>query len=476
MPFDLLLVLLAFGSLWLRVPVGLALGGTSIAFALFGVMMGAFDGALLYAIPARVFGTVSAELLTAIPLFVLMGLVLERSGLVADLIASSVRLSDAGAAKGGVRLQIAVIGVGVLLAASTGIVGASVVTLGLLALAPMIQAGVPAARASGLVVATGTLGQIVPPSIVLIVLGDQLSNAYRTVQLDAGNFAPDSITVSDLFAAGLVPGLILAAAYMAYALVSRHAAATSTADEAENLASALGKQQHANPTEPTLRRTVFSAFVLVALLFSVLGSILFGFAAPSEAASVGLLVALVFTGRRLMKARAIPSLLADGAHLSSAIFFIIVGASVFALVLRGFGGDTRLEGIFEALPGGTLGALFFVMVAVFVLGFFLEFLEICTLVVPLVAPILLAMPMADGSAMNPVWLGILLALNLQTSFLTPPFGVSLFYFRSIAPAGLSDLTLYRGVMPFVFIQLAVLVLVFAVPALATALPNALFGR
>lgn len=532
LPFDLILVVLAFAALLSGVPVAVALGGTSVMVGVLGSLLGVFDPVLLFAIPARLFGVATGNLLTAVPLFVLMGLVLEKSGLVSDMIKAVTGAVDAQPSgsrqTGGSRLPIAVVGVGLLLAASTGIVGASVVMLGLLTLKPMIDQGVPPHRAAGVVAATGTMGQIVPPSIVLIVLGDQLSNAYRTMQLDAGVFAPDTVSVSDLFAGGLVPGVLLAACYIVHlAWVGRRDRFAFLADVVEDDTSEL------TVIKQTVKETFWYRIVPLAaplaLIVSVLGSILMGLATPTEAASVGLiatlvlvalrreasnrrasklgllvvavasaafsitlnapsvlaiglfacssgaLLALVFLGvQRLVRDQQFATVLIEAAHLTAMIFFIVFAASVFALVFRGFGGDERLTALFEILPGGTYGALFFVMVAIFLLGFFLEFLEICTLIVPLVAPVLLALPMGDGSPMNPVWLGILIALNLQTSFLTPPFGVSLFYLRSVAPAGMNDWTLYRGVAPFIALQLFVLVAVFFVPPLATALPNWLF--
>ncbi|MEM1037915.1 MAG: TRAP transporter large permease subunit [Pseudomonadota bacterium] len=532
LPFDLILVVLAFAALLAGVPVAVALGGTAVVVGALGSVFGVFDPVLLYAIPARLFGVATGNLLTAVPLFVLMGLALEKSGLVADMIKAVTGATGGQASRsgltGGSRLPIAVVGVGVLLAASTGIVGASVVMLGLLTLGPMIEQGVPPHRAAGIVAATGTMGQIVPPSVVLIVLGDQLSNAYRTMQLDAGVFAPDTVSVSDLFAGGLLPGLLIAACFITHLVwVGRRERSLTPVDvcDRDTSPSTVSKSFAWN----TLGIRFVPLAAPLILIVCVLGSILIGFATPTEAASVGLIATLVLVTlrseaqrprpvpwallvvaiasaalsmilgaasvlatafficsgcallalvilsvQRLVRAKQFAPVLMEAAHLTAMIFFIVFAASVFALVFRGFGGDARLTAFFEVLPGGTNGALFFVMVAIFLLGFFLEFLEICTLVVPLVAPVLLALPMADGSPMNPVWLGILIALNLQTSFLTPPFGVSLFYLRSVVPEGMSDWTIYRGVAPFIALQLLVLVAVFFVPPLATALPNWLF--
>ncbi len=454
MSLDVWFLLIVFIGLLSGYPVGVALGGVSILFAGTAYFLGAFDGALFLSLPSRVFGVMSNPVLVAIPLFVFMGLVLDRSRIAADMlqvVANLFRGNSAG-------LTISVTVVGLMLAASTGIVGASVVMLGVVALPTMLRNGVAPQLASGTVAAAGTLGQIIPPSIVLIVLGDQMSNAWQKAQLDGGNFAPDTVSVADLFAGALLPGLLLVGFYIAYQLtVSR----TQTPDQ---------KAGH-DPTAPPLWRVLISPLLLIV---AVLGSMLSGLATATEAASVGAVGALLLAWGRL-DSKVFKDVVFESGHLTAMIFLIVIGASMFSLVFRGLGGEETIVGFLSVLPGGTLGALFFVMAVIFVLGFFLEFLEISFVVVPLVAPILLAMPMADGTLMSPVWLGVLIALNLQTSFLTPPFGVSLFYLRSVAPKDITTVMIYRGIVPFVALQLFVLSIVVVFPTLATFLPTLLFA-
>ena len=437
---DLLLAAVLLALLLAGVPVAFALAGSAVAVAGLGMATGTFDPFLLRALPGRVLGVAESDTLIAIPLFVLMGTVLERSGLAADLVRAVAHVLRG--VPGG--MPVAVTLVGLVLAAATGVVGASVVALGLIALPPMLAAGIAPARATGTVAAAGTLGQIVPPAIVLVVLADQIAAAYSQAQTRGGGFAADTVTVGDLFAGALVPGLLLAAAYVAWQMVRGGAV--------------VAVEPPARPGSALL------APLLLILL--VLGSILLGLASVSEAASLGAL------GAMALAARALPATLrpalAEAARLTAIIFAIVIGASVFSLVFRGLGGDARIEAWLAALPGGTWGALALVLATVFLLGFVLEFIEITVVIVPLVAPALLIDP-----AVSPVWLGILLALVLQTSFLTPPFGVALFYLRSVMPADVPTAALYRGVWPFVALQLLVVALVLAVPALATWLPSVL---
>ena len=454
MSLDVLFLIVVLAVLLTGYPVGITLGGVSMLFAGVAYLFGTFDGALFLALPSRLFGVMSNPVLVSVPLFVFMGLVLDRSRIAADM------LRAAGALFGGspAGLTVSVTLVGMLLAASTGIVGASVVALGALALPTMLRQGIPSHIASGCVAAAGTLGQIIPPSIVLIVLGDQMSNAWQKTQLDAGEFAPETVSVADLFAGALLPGLLLVGLYIAYQLV-------------------VTKQQVSieppkDATKPNNSLPVLIAPIL--LIVSVLGSMLFGLATATEAASVGAVGALILAWGKLDRVKFQETVFESG-HLTAMIFLIVIGASMFSLVFRGLGGEETITGFLTELPGGTYGALFMVMVAIFVLGFFLEFLEISFVIVPLVAPVLLAMPMADGSPMSPVWLGVLIALNLQTSFLTPPFGVSLFYLRSVAPEEITTVLIYRGVMPFVVLQLLALLIVVFFPMLATFLPRFLFG-
>ena len=450
---DLIFIGAVIGLLLLGYPVGLTLGGVSVLFGLIGWGLGAFDPVLFYAIPPRLFGIMTNSVLLAIPLFVFMGLVLERSKLVENMLQSAAYLFQNF--RGGLVISVTL--VGMLMAASTGIVGASVVTLGLLALPNLLKNNVPPQLAGGTVAAAGTLGQIIPPSIVLIVLGDQMSNAWQEAQTRSGNFAPETVSVSDLFAGALVPGLMLVLFYVGYLWFQ--------SNPVENDAPKV------SPPEGNIWQSFLPPLILIA---AVPGAILAGIATPSEAASVGAVGALLLAWRRL-NFSAFKSVLEESTHLIAMIFLIVIGASLFALVFRGLGGEETIIALLSDLPGGTYGALLIVMVVIFILGFFLDFLEITFVVVPLVAPVLLTLPMADGSSMSPVWLGVLIALNLQTSFLTPPFGLSLFYLRSVAPKELTTVALYRGVAPFVGLQLLVLGVVMALPWLATYLPKIIYG-
>ncbi|MEM8750362.1 MAG: TRAP transporter large permease subunit [Pseudomonadota bacterium] len=457
MGIDLILVALVFTLLMAGYPAGITLGGVSVLVAVLASMGGAFDPALFQAIPSRVYGIMSNGILLAIPLFVFMGLVLDRSQLAADMLRATAVLGR-NSPRG---LAISVTIVGAVLAASTGIVGASIVTLGLIALPSLLRSGITPAQAGGTVAAVGTLGQIIPPSIVLIVLGDQMSAAWQQAQLSAGNFAPDPVTVSDLFVGAIAPGLLIAGLYVAYQWL-RFPSVVESGSSIEE------------PARAPLSVSIIGLLSPMFLIVAVLGSVVSGLATPTEAASLGAAAALLLA--LLLRRLTLPlfrEIVEEAAHLTSIIFLIVIGASMFSLVFRGLGGEARVEALLGGLPGGAMGAVFVVMVVIFVLGFFLEFLEITYLVVPLVAPVLLALPMADGQMMSPVWLGVLIAVNLQTSFLTPPFGVSLFYLRSVAARTITTTALYRGVAPYVLLQLIVLGLLFAFPGLATSLPKLL---
>ncbi len=453
--FDLALLLCVFTALLFGYSVGLTLGGVSILFALAAIALGAFDSALLLALPARLFGIMTSGVLLAIPPFVLMGVLLERSG-VAQAMFSWLAHRLSGSPRG---MLMSVTLAGALLAASTGIAGASVVALGLIALPPLLKTGVSATLATGSVAAAGTLGQIIPPSIVLIVLGDQMSVAYQKMQSDAGRFASETVTVQDLFAGALLPGLALVVLYLCYQFFA------SRGDPAEADASRKDGQFGSGIAG------WMALGIPVALILCVLGSILTGIATPTEAACVGVLVAALF-GLGRMSVKDYADALGDSVRLVSMIFLIVIGASVFSLVFRGLGGDDTLEQWLTSLPGGTYGAIAVTLALIFLLGFFLEFLEITYAVVPLVAPVLLALPVAGGE-MDPVWLGVLFALVLQTSFLTPPLGVSLFYIRSVAPQHVATGQIYRGAVPYVALQICVVCLVLIAPFLATQLPDLL---
>ena len=442
--------------LMLGFPVAFSLAGTSLIVAGIGYMAGTFDGAFLSALPNRIFGILSNQILIAVPLFVFMGIMLEKSRIAERLLQNMALLF--GPLRGG--LGISVIIVGMLMAASTGIIGATVVTMGLISLPAMLKNGYSPSLAAGNICATGTLGQIIPPSTALIILGDVLSSAYQQAQLSMGVFSPDTVSVADLFVGALIPGLLLVVFYMLYVGFTawlKPQAAPAVVDRPE-LDSKFVKQLLAGLLPP------------LALILAVLGSILSGIATPTEAAAVGAagatILALVYGQLNLSRLKEVT----DGTlKVTSMIFMIFIGAAIFSLVFRGFGGDEQVQALFEAMPGGKLGAMLVVMLVIFLLGFILDFIEITFVVVPIVAPILLAM------GIDPVWLGIMIAINLQTSFLTPPFGFALFYLRGVAPKELPTSAIYKGVAPFIAIQVGMLVLLSFVPELATWLPDKLYG-
>jgi len=503
-------------------PVAFTLAGTAVIFAGIGWLMGLFDPTFLAAIPQRIFGVMTNSILIAIPLFVFKGVMLEKSQVAILLIETMGRLF--GKLRGGLGYSVTI--VGALLAASTGMVGATVVMMGLLALPAMLRWGYDPKLATGSIAAAGTLGQILPPAIVLVVLGDVLANAYQKAQTDLGNFAPDTVSVPDLFAGALIPGLVLSGLYIVYqAVVAIVSPKSSPAAPAE-----LGRVTLAE---------FFGALVPpIALILCVLGSILAGIATPSEAASVGAVGTVLLAGQRqqpklalvfiagwvalaglvilastvdMRLGRSVASLretvamgvaglltavlvgsIVVGAwvtwrknvlvpvmrattEITSMVFSIVIGAAFFSLVFRGLGGEDLVTGYLGSLPGGALGATAVVMIAMFVLGFFVDYIEICYIVVPIAAPVLLKMTMPDGSAMSPVWLGVLMGVNLQTSFMHPPFGAALFYLRGVAPKEVKTMDIYIGIIPFVVIQLAMLWVLWQWPHLATWLPDRLYG-
>ena len=456
--------------LMLGYPVAFTLAGTALAFAAGGILTGTFDPSFLSALPGRLFGTVGNITLIAVPLFILMGIILEKSRVAEELLETMARLF--GGLRGG--LGISVVVVGMLLAASTGIVGATVVTMGLLSLPSMLRAGYRPSLAAGTICATGTLGQIIPPSIALVLLGDILSNAYQQAQLKMNIFNPKTISVGDLFVGALIPGLLLVGLYILYLLVYAWLRPTAAPAATSERVSA-GEILHG----------LVPPLVLIVL---VLGSILSGAATPTEAAGVGavgaLLLALAKGQLGLEPLRALVSSGGRGAaklrrmdldpmrevvgntlEVTCMVFMILMGAAVFSLVFRGFGGEELIHHFFEQMPGGVVGATLVVMLIIFLLGFILDFIEITFVVVPIVGPILLAM------GLDPVWLGIMIAINLQTSFLTPPFGFALFYLRGVAPDTLSTGAIYRGVIPYIIIQILVMVALWFWPAMATWLPH-----
>lgn len=524
----------ACGFLLAGFPVAFTLAGTGIIFAAIGSLFGLFSFDLFGALPSRIFGNaMTNDVLVAVPLFVFMGVMMERSKVAEDLLDTMGMLF--GSVRGGLGISVTI--VGALLAASTGIVGATVVTMGLLSLPTMLRRGYAPSLAAGSICAAGTLGQIIPPSIVLVLLGDQISNAYVNAQRELGNWSPEPVSVGDLFAGALLPGLTLVGMYVAYqfivAIIKPDSAPPIPHDEIQ--------------TTNMMGRVLKALIPPVVLIISVLGSILSGIATPTEAAAVGAVGAILLAGLKVDKNSGRPVYSAalgmaallilsntmdmriarttlgagemiaiaasfvavlvltwgigvslfrvgrcrlsspgnndrrDGEttvlsevmrstmKISAMVFVILIGASIFSLVFRGLGGDDFVHDILSRLPGGAFGAMLVVMGVMFILGFFLDFIEITFVVVPIVAPVLLKM------GLDPVWLGVMMAMNLQTSFLTPPFGFALFYLRGVAPASVTTMDIYRGAAPFVAIQILALAILAMYPAIATWLPNVIFG-
>jgi len=450
----LLLFLAVVAMLLAGFPVAFSLAGSALLLAFVGVLAGGFEGAFLAALPSRIFAIMSNELLIAVPLFVFMGITLERARIAEELLETLSALF--GSLRGGLGISVTL--VGMLLAASTGIVGATVVTMGLLSLPTMLKRGYAPEIAAGTICASGTLGQIIPPSIILVMLGDVISTSYQAAQLDQGLLAPETVSVGDLFAGALVPGLLLVFMYVAFLLgvaVIRPSAVPAHSTGDGRSVSAMAVLHALMP--PLL------------LIVAVLGAILAGLATPTEAAGVGASGALLIaTARGELSLDRLRDIMQGTLRISAMVFLILIGASVFSLVFRGYGGDAAVRGLLEALPGGVIAAVLLVMLLMFLLGFVLDFIEITFVVVPIVAPVLLTM------GLDPIWLGIMIAINLQTSFLTPPFGFALFYLRGVAPATVSTAQIYRGVMPFVAIQLLALLILGVFPELVTWLPDRLY--
>ena len=436
----LLLLVLICCALLLGYPVAMTLAGVSILFALICIPTGIFDPNIFKSIPLRIFGIMNNVTLLAVPLFIFMGTILERSGIAARMLKNMA--SAFKNIKGG--LSISIIVVGALLAASTGIVGATVVTMGLMSLPVLIQQGYKKDFSAGLIAATGTLGQIIPPSIALVLLGDVMSNAYQRPQNNMGIFSQKTVTVGDLFVGAIVPGLLICGSYLIYTIYQN--------SKNSNI------QFLPNSELPKSVEIVKTLALPLILIFLVLGSIIAGIATPTEAAAIGATGAMIIA---LINGKLTLSFLKETSEktaiVSTMIFTILIGASIFSLIFRGVGGDDLIELIFSSIPGGPYTALIFVLVLVFLLGFILDFIEICYVIVPLVAPPLLMM------GFDPVWLAILLAINLQTSFLTPPFGFSLFYLRGVADTSIKTLEIYKGVIPFILIQLFILMMVLIFP-------------
>nr|WP_297347176.1 TRAP transporter large permease subunit [uncultured Glaciecola sp.] len=451
---SLVLFLVVCLFLLIGYPVALTLAGTSLFFAGIGIFFDVFDGNYLLATPSRLFGIVNNQTLIAVPLFVFMGVVLERSKIAEDLLVAMSGLL--GRFKTG--LGVSVVLVGMLLAASTGIVGATVVTMGLLSLPTMLKRGYSPSLATGTICATGTLGQIIPPSIALVLLGDVLSSAYQKAQLDMGIFSPESVSVGDLFVGAIVPGLILVIFYLLYLWgVSKFSPSQVPTHGQES--------EHAN-----LKELLIALLPPLLLIIAVLGSILTGKATPTEAAGVGA-IGSVFLAllKKKINIGNTNYVVRETTKVTSMVFLILIGASIFSLVFRGFGGEELLQAFFADLPGGVFTAVLLVMVVIFLLGFILDFIEITFVVVPIIAPILLVM------GIDPIWLGIMIAVNLQTSFLTPPFGFALFYLRGVTSDIVKTEQIYKGVIPFIIIQLFLLIIMAIWPSIITWLPSIIYG-
>jgi len=456
-----LMVVVVCAALFAGYPVALTLGGVAFAFAVIGQLAGAMDLALLGALPQRIFGVMTNDVLLAIPLFIFMGVMLERSQVAEDLLETMGRLF--GTLPGG--LGISVLIVGVLLAAAKGVVGATTVTMGLIVLPTMLRHGYDPRLAAGTVAATATLAQIFPPATVLILLGDQIGNAYQATQLSQGIFAPRSVTVADLFAGAILPGLALVALYLVYLV--------AVAVLRPRSAPALPADPGAPRGWRLVRRLAAALLAPVLLILAVLGSILGGLATPTEAASVGAVGAIVLAAAKLRGAglaRVLVPVMTRTTQVTSMIFMILIGATLFSLTFRGLGGDDMVHRALADLPGGTGGAIVVVMAAMFLLGFVMDAFEIIFVVVPIVAPALLKLPGVD-----PVWLAVMMAINLQTSYMHPPLGPTLFFLRGVAPPEITTRHIYVGIIPFVLVQLLALAVLWFVPGLATALPHRLYG-
>ena len=436
----LLLLVLVCAALVLGYPVALTLAGVSILFSILCIPAGIFDPDIFKSIPLRIFGIMNNVTLLAVPLFIFMGTILEKSGIAGRML-ENMALAFKNF-RGG--LSISIIVVGALLAASTGIVGATVVTMGLMSLPVLIQQGYKKDFSTGLVAATGTLGQIIPPSIALVLLGDVMSNAYQRAQNNMGIFSQKTVTVGDLFIGAIIPGILICSSYLLYTIYQN-----SKNVNIQFLPDLV------SPPKTEILKTLALPLVLIVL---VLGSIIGGIATPTEAAAIGAMGAMIIA---LINGKLSLNFLKETSEktaiVTTMIFTILIGASIFSLIFRGVGGDDLIELIFSGIPGGPYAALIFVLVIVFLLGFILDFIEICYVIVPLVAPPLLMM------GFDPVWLAVLLAINLQTSFLTPPFGFSLFYLRGVADASIKTSEIYKGVIPFILIQLLILIVVLIFP-------------
>ena len=439
-------------------PVAFTLAGVALIFGGIGSLFNLFDMAFIQALPNRIYGIMTNDLLIAVPLFVFMGVMLERSKIAEELLDTMAHLL--GSIKGGLGISVTI--VGALLAASTGIVGATVVTMGLLSLPTMLKRGYSPTISTGTICAAGTLGQIIPPSIVLILLGDQISAAYQQAQLAKGNFSPDSVSVTDLFMGALLPGLCLVFLYILWQVIYAH-----IYPEKMPL---IPKEERDAIEFKELRNRVLKVLIPpLFLIFAVLGSILMGLATPTESAGVGAIGAILLAySRKQLNFKILKEVATSTAQTTSMVFTILIGAAMFSLVFRGFGGDDIVAEFLMSLQGGVITAILITMLLMFLLGFFLDFIEIIYVVLPIIGPAILMMDI------NPLWFAIMIAINLQTSFLTPPFGFALFYLRGVAPKSVLTGEIYKGAAPFVFIQILMLGILSLFPELATWLPSVLY--
>ena len=450
----IVMFLTTLGLLLFGFPVAFTLAGSALLFGFLGDALEVFNFRMMGFFPQRIFGTMINEPLVAVPLFIFMGIMLEKTKIAAGLLQSIGELF--GSTKGG--LGIGVVIVGMLLAASTGIVGATVVTMGMLSLPSMIKAGYDQKIATGTICAAGTLGQIIPPSIVLVLLATILQGANEEAAMLKGDLAPDPVTAIDLFAGALMPGLMLVVMFIIFIYFY-----------ARIFPNSCPPIQTVKSRSEIYKEAFKSIFPPLILIVLVLGSILMGVATPTESASVGAVgAAIIAFTKGELTFQNLKEVSLNTVKLSSFVFVILIGASMFSLVFRGFNGDAMIEHFLGSLPGGLFTALLIVMIAIFFLGFFLDYIEIIFVIVPLVGPILIA----NGA--DPLWLGILISLNLQTSFLTPPFGFSLFFLRGVAPNEIQTRNMYKGVMPFIGIQVLAIIIVALFPSIATWLPHLMF--
>ena len=456
--FIILMLVSLLGVLMTGFPVAFTLSGVALFFGIVGSFFNSFDMAFIQALPNRIYGIMTNDLLIAVPLFVFMGVMLERSKIAAELLDTMALLL--GSLKGGLGISVTI--VGALLAASTGIVGATVVTMGLLSLPTMLKRGYSPTISTGTICAAGTLGQIIPPSIVLILLGDQISAVYQQAQLAKGNFAPDSISVTDLFMGALLPGLCLVVLYILWQIIY----ANIFPDKMPVIPKAERDALEFNE----LRNRVLKVLIPpLFLIFAVLGSILMGLATPTESAGVGAIGAMILAySRKQLSFKILKEVATSTAQTTSMVFTILIGAAMFSLVFRGFGGDDIVAEFLMNIEGGVVTAIIITMMIMFFLGFFLDFIEIIYVVLPIIGPAILMMDI------NPLWFAIMIAVNLQTSFLTPPFGFALFYLRGVAPKSVLTTDIYKGAAPFVLIQILMLGILSIFPELATWLPSMIY--